>query len=268
MSHGPASSAPYQRLQVASDGRVCLIGLDRADKRNAFDLQMLHELGRALTEYDDDPELWCALLYAEGDHFTAGLDLAEVGPAVAAGAALFPEGGVDPLGLRGRVRKKPLVMAVQGYCLTIGIELLLAADIRLAAEGTRFGQIEIRRGIFPFGGATLRLPQIAGWGDAMRWLLTGDLFDAAEALRIGLVCEVTPPAYLLARAREIAATVARQAPLGVQATLRSARACEREGVDAAAAALQGETRALMASEDAAEGLRSFVERRDGRFTGR
>ncbi|MEZ4453328.1 MAG: crotonase/enoyl-CoA hydratase family protein [Nannocystaceae bacterium] len=267
-SPGPASPAPYERLHVTTEGRVRLLGLARPEKRNAFDLAMLRELGRALTEYDDDPELWCALLYAEGDHFTAGLDLAEVGPAVAAGAALFPEDGVDPLGLRGRARRKPLVMAVQGYCLTIGIELLLAADVRLAAEGTRFGQIEIGRGIFPFGGATLRLPQIAGWGDAMRWLLTGDLFDAAEALRIGLVCEVTPPAELKARALAIAARVARQAPLGVQATLRSARTCEREGVDVAAAALLDEARALMASDDAAEGLRSFVERREGRFTGR
>lgn len=268
MSQESGSQSPYERLAVTTIGQVRRIALDRAGKRNAFDLKMLGELARALTEADDDPEIRCVVIVAEGEHFTAGLDLAEVGPAVAAGAPLFPEGQVDPLGLHGRVREKPLVMAAQGYCLTIGVELLLAADIRLAAEGARFGQIEIGRGIFPFGGATLRLPRIAGWGDAMRWLLTGDIFDAAEARRIGLCCEVVPAAGLHARALELAHTVARQAPLGVAATLRSARTCEREGEAAAAAVLLAEARALMASEDAAEGLRSFIERREGRFSGR
>ncbi|MCB9703788.1 MAG: crotonase/enoyl-CoA hydratase family protein [Myxococcales bacterium] len=258
----------YERLRVEARGHVLLIGLDRAAKRNAFDLRMLRELAAALTAYDDDPELRCALLHAHGDHFTAGLDLAEVGPAVAGGDALFPAEGVDPLGLHGRARRKPLVMAVQGWCLTIGIELLLAADVRVAAADARFGQIEVGRGIFPFGGATIRLPQIAGWGNAMRWLLTGELFDAAEALRIGLVQEVAPPGEALARALAIAETIARQAPLGVQATLESARIAERAGPQAAADALLGQARGLMASEDAAEGLRSFVERRQGRFVGR
>jgi enoyl-CoA hydratase len=171
------------RLKLETREHVLLIGLDRADKRNAFDRAMLIQLAEALTRYEDDPALRCAVLHAHGDHFTAGLDLGEVGPAVASGELLFPEGLVDPVNCTGACATKPLVTAVQGWCLTIGIELLLASDIRVAASDTKFGQIEIKRGIFPFGGATLRLPQIAGWGDAMRWLLTGDMFDAAEALR-------------------------------------------------------------------------------------
>jgi enoyl-CoA hydratase/carnithine racemase len=146
--------------------------------------------------------------------------------------------------------------------------MMLAADIRLCAEGTRFGQIEINRGIFPFGGATIRLPQIAGWGNAMRWLLTGDRFDAQEALRIGLVQEVLPAEQLRSKAIEIAKTVAKQAPLGVQATLRSARTAAHEGVDAAVAELLVIARELMDTEDAAEGIRSFIERREGEFKGR
>ena len=101
-----------------------------------------------------------------------------------------------------------MVCAVQGWCLTIGIELLLACDIRIAATNTRFGQIEVNRGILPFGGATLRFPQIAGWGNAMRWLLTGDVFDADEALRIGLVCEVVAPEALNERGLALAQQVA------------------------------------------------------------
>ena len=85
---------------------------------------------------------------------------------------------------------KPIVMAVQGICFTIGIELMLAADIRIASEGSRFGQIEVRRGLYPVGGATLRMVQEFGWGNAQRYLLTGDEFGAQEAHRIGLVQEV------------------------------------------------------------------------------
>ena len=256
------------RVVKERDGRVFHIVLDRADKMNAFDLRMLRELAEAVTEYEADESLWCAVLYANGDNFTAGLDLAEVGPAVRSGAPLFPEGSVDVLSLHEPKRKKPLVMAAQGWCLTIGIELMLAADIRLCDKGTRFGQIEINRGIFPFGGATIRLPEVAGWGNAMRWLLTGDRFDAQEALRIGLVQEVLPADELRAKAIEIARTVAKRAPLGVQATIRSSRTASHQGVDAAIAELLIIARELMDTEDAAEGIRSFVERREGDFKGR
>jgi enoyl-CoA hydratase/carnithine racemase len=256
------------RVVTERDGHVFHIFLDRADKMNAFDLRMLRELAEAVTEYESDESLWCAVLYANGDNFTAGLDLAEVGPAVRDGAPLFPEGSVDVLSLHEPKRKKPLVLAAQGWCLTIGMELMLAADIRLAAEGTRFGQIEVNRGIFPFGGATIRLPEIAGWGNAMRWLLTGDRFDAAEALRIGLVQEVVPADELRNKAIEIARTIAKRAPLGVWATIRSSRTAQVEGTDAAVAELLVIARELMDSEDAAEGIRSFLERREGDFKGR
>ncbi len=256
------------RVLTERDGRVFHIVLDRADKMNAFDLRMLRELAEAVTEYESDESLWCAVLYANGDNFTAGLDLAEVGPAVRNGAPLFPEGSVDVLSLHEPRRKKPLVMAAQGWCLTIGMELLLAADIRLAAQGTRFGQIEVNRGIFPFGGATIRLPEIAGWGNAMRWLLTGDRFDAEEALRIGLVQEIIPADELRDKAIEMARTVAKRAPLGVAATLRSSRTAQLRGTDAAVAELLVIARELMDTEDAAEGIRSFLERREGDFKGR
>ncbi|MCA9530808.1 MAG: crotonase/enoyl-CoA hydratase family protein [Myxococcales bacterium] len=259
------TSTPRVRFDV--DGDVAQIVLARPEKRNAFDLQMLRELAEAFTRYEETRALRCAVLCAEGEHFTAGLDLAEVGPAIAGDAALFPDGLVDPLGLHGRVRMKPVVMAVQGWCLTIGIELLLAADIRVAARGTRFGQIEINRGIFPFGGATIRLPLAAGWGDAMRWLLTGDIFDAEEARRIGLVQELADDGTQRDVAMALARTVAKRAPLGVQATLASARQTLEEGPTPAAEALLPRARALMATEDAKEGVRSFVERREGVFRG-
>jgi enoyl-CoA hydratase/carnithine racemase len=256
------------RITEERVGHVLRIGLNRPDKRNAFDLAMLGELAEAYTHYEDDADLRCGLLFAHGDHFTGGLDLTEVGPAVVSGKPLFPLDRVDPFGLGARRLSKPMVVAVQGYCLTIGIELALATDIRVAAASARFSQLEVKRGILPFGGATLRFPSLAGWGNAMRWLLTGDMFDAEEARRIGLVQEVVPLEELLDRATALATRVAAQAPLAVRATLASARAAVGEGLEVEAKRLADRARAVMTTEDAMEGMRSFIERRDGVFRGR
>ncbi|HRI67824.1 MAG TPA: crotonase/enoyl-CoA hydratase family protein [Polyangium sp.] len=256
------------RVTYERHGHVARIGLNRPEKRNAFDLAMLDQLSQAYTDYENDPELWCALLFAHGDHFTGGLDLAEVGPAIAAGRALFPATNVDPLALGARRLSKPIVAALQGYCFTIGIELALAADVRIAAEGARFAQLEVKRGIFPFGGATMRFPAQCGFGNAMKWLLTGDTFDTAEALRMGFVQEVVPAAELLARGIWLAERIAAQAPIAVQATLESARHAYAAGLDAENVCLLERARKLMATEDAAEGMRSFVERREGKFSGK
>ncbi|QRK10702.1 crotonase/enoyl-CoA hydratase family protein [Archangium violaceum] len=250
------------RITLDVRGPLALIGINRPEKRNAFDLAMLRAFSAAMTSADRNPDVRCMVVLAQGDHFSAGLDLANVAP------ALYPEGAIDPWAIHGAVRSKPLVVAVQGLCLTLSIELILAADITVAAEDARFGQIEIKRGIFPFGGATLRFPQVAGWGNAMRWLLTGDEFDAREAYRIGLVQDVVPPGQQHERALALAETVAKQAPLGVQATLASARQTLTEGPEAAARALLPKLMELSTTEDAREGVLSFVERREARFTGR
>ena len=249
-------------------GHVLVIGLDRAAKRNAFDLPLWDALCRAYGELDRDPDLLVGVLHAHGDHFTGGLDLPQWAPVFASGQWHIPDGGVDPLGLTGPRLQKPIVAAVQGVCLTIGIELLLATDLRIAAGSTRFGQIEIKRGIYPVGGATLRFPRECGWANAMRWLLTGDEFDAAEALRIGLVQEVTAPGAQLDRALALAEVIAAQAPLGVYATLASARAALPAAEAAAAARLMPDLQPLLASDDMQEGLRAFVGRRPGAFTGK
>jgi len=262
--------AAERKITVERRGHVLLIGLNRPAKRNAFDLEMLDQLALAYAELEDNDEVRCGVLFAEGEMFTAGLDLANVAPKVIEKGVLeYPEGAIDPLNLYGeRRRTKPLVTAVQGKCLTIGIELILAADICIASENATFAQIEIKRGIFPFGGATLRFPERAGWGNAMRWLLTGDEFDAREALRIGLVQEITENGRHVEKAFEIAETISKQAPLGVRATIESARMVQTHGFEKAKEHLTPQILALFASEDAREGVQSFLERRAGNFEGR
>lgn len=258
------------RVTVEQEGHVLLIGINRPEKRNAFDLAMIDALAAAYERLGDDPELRAGVLFAHGDHFSAGLDLAEVGPVVAAKGPSALGGGAkyDPFGVWGPPVPKPVVMAVAGIAYTVSIELALASDIVVAAEGVRFRQLEVGRGILPFGGATLRAPAQLGWGNAMRFLLTGEELGAAEAHRIGLVQEVVPAGQHVARARAIAELVARQAPRGVQGTLANARVCANEGIAAATAHLKGLLPGILASEDAAEGVASFLERREARFTGR
>ncbi|MCG8632684.1 MAG: crotonase/enoyl-CoA hydratase family protein [Desulfobacterales bacterium] len=256
-------------LDVNTEGHVLLMGLNRPEKRNAFDIGMYRELSTAYGRLHRDPELRCGVLYAAGDHFTAGLDLPQWADCFARGSfPELPEDGMDPLGLAPENQVgKPVVMAVQGICLTLGIELLLATDIRVAEKSARFGQIEIKRGIYPVGGATVRLFQEIGWGNAMRYLLTADEMTADEAFRLGLVQEVTEKGASLDRAMDIAQTISRQAPLGVAATLKSARLARAKGDQAAIQRLLPDLLPLMGSEDVKEGVASFLERREARFRG-
>ena len=256
-------------VTVERDGYVLLIGINRAAKRNAFNLATIDALGSAYEILGIDDELRAGVLFAHGDHFSAGLDLAEVGPAVAEHGPRVLVGShrFDPFGVWGDPVPKPVVMAVSGIAFTLSIELALAADIVIAAEDVRFRQLEIGRGIVPFGGATFRAPAQLGWGNAMRFLLTAEEFGAAEAVRIGLVQEVVPAGAHVPRATELAQLIARQAPLGVQATLASARAGLGHGPDAARECLASLLPGILRSQDAAEGLRSFTERREAHFTG-
>ena len=179
---------------------------------------------------------------------------------------------VVPLYLASRfaspVRTKPVVCAVQGICFTLGIELMLSTDIVIAADTCRFAQIEVKRGIMPTGGATIRMVERAGWGNAQRYLLTGDEFGPAEALRLGFVQEVVPAGQEKARALELAKRVAAQAPLAVRASLASSRVYVEQGPNAAVREFAAQQAKLRESEDSKEGLRSFVERRTAMFKGK
>lgn len=252
-------------------GSVLLIGINRPAKRNGWTAPMFRQLAEAYTRLDDDPQLRVGVLHAAGDHFTAGLDLPAISAYLKSGERIIPEGLVEPydFGRPGyRRRAKPMVVAVKGICFTVGIELMLGADIVVAADDCRFSQMEVQRGIMATGGATLRMAERAGTGNALLHLLTADEFGSAEALRLNFVQKVVPAGSELDEAIAIAQRIAAQAPLAVVATRLNVLKAIEQGQAAAVADFVPVQQQLANSEDAAEGVRAFVERRPAQFSGR
>ena len=248
---GGQAASPGKVTLDRVGGGVLMIGIDRPQASNRVDPPILIGLGKAYYQLDHDDTLRVAVLHGIGKDFAIGLDVPAFAAATAAGV-LPPKDPdfINPLNL-AQPRAKPVVVALQGAANAVGHELALAADIRIAASDARFSQLEVANGVFAAGGATARFTREAGWGNAMRYLLTGDSFGAEEAFRMGLVQEITPPDKQLDRATEIAKKIASMAPLGVQATLASAhQAIASE--DAALKALQPEFQRLLRSDDAKE----------------
>lgn len=254
------------RVYFERHDQILKIVIDNPAKKNAFSPEMMAQLSDAYTLLDKDNDLWVGVLCANGDNFTAGLDMPKFfGPT--ATSKPRPEGNIDPFGLANQCRK-PIVTAVTGIVFTVGIEMMLAGDIVVAADNSRFCQMEAKRGIAPLGGAHFRFITRAGWGDAMYHLMLCDEFTSAEAYRIGLVQEVVPAGQQNERAMELARIISRNAPLGIQVTKEAGRKFIEAGEQAAIAVVPKIRERVMNSDDAKEGIQSFVERRAAVFVGR
>jgi enoyl-CoA hydratase/carnithine racemase len=256
-------------VETAVRGHILDIQIRRPDKLNALSVCMYHDLCAALAELDREPGLRVGLIHAEGRHFTAGIELDQWSPYFRSGKG-FPleEGKVDVFGLTGPRRRKPVVQAVQGYCFTWGVEMMLNMDVRIAADDTQFAMLEVQRGLYPCGGATLRLPQQMGWSNAQRVLLTGERWSAAESHRLGLVQEVVPAGRQYEAAMELAEAIARAAPLAVQGVRKAVQYAADHSREQAVAQMFEDLVPVLESEDAAEGLQSFLQRREAVFKGR
>jgi enoyl-CoA hydratase/carnithine racemase len=262
---------------------VLLIGINRPEKLNAFDADVIRQLSAAYTELAKDRALRCGVVWAEGRYFTSGLDLGSLAknlPAEIVSSVMrplplpfeivpgmIPKGNVDPWGVSSQPCPKPIVTAVQGPCFTLGIELMLCAQVNVAGEEATFIQAEVSRGMFPFGGGTVRWPLAVGTHNAYRYLLTGDELAAQEALRIGLVQKVVPTPECRPAAVELAERIAAQAPLGVQAVMSSVRRTQDKGSADALGRVHRQLARLLISKDVRRGFKAFQERRSAEFRG-
>jgi enoyl-CoA hydratase/carnithine racemase len=243
------------------------IRLNRPAEGNRLTMEMLALIGRIFTEIEADPNIRCALLTANGDDFSVGADLPDVFPNWAAGR--FPIDGdqVNPWGVTGRRRRKPLVTVVQGQCNSGGLELALSSDICIAADDARFAFEEVRFGILPFAGGVFRMIRAGGWGSAMRYVLTSEAFGAEDALRMNMVALVRPKAEAEAAGARLAEQISDAAPLAIQAVMAQAHTWADQG-EAAALALSVPTMLrLLNSRDVAEIARARSEGRSPEFSG-
>jgi enoyl-CoA hydratase len=266
-----AATQPQTKPTVVLDRPVkgvLLIGIDRIDAQNRIDIPTFSAIGQAYYQFEHDDDLKVAVLHGKGPDFSQGLDQASWGAALRNGPFQTPQNFIDPVATAGPERSKPLVVAVQGYVTRVAHELFLAADLRIAAQDAIFNQGEVTAASFPGGGATVRLVREAGWGNAMRYMLTGEDWHTDEAYRMGLVQVVTPSGQQLDRAVDIARQIASHAPLGVQALLGSARRAFREGERVALLSLQPEFGRLSRSEDRQEYFRALQEKRSPVYVGR
>jgi enoyl-CoA hydratase len=263
----PGSAA---KVTVERRGQVVLIGINRPYIQNRVDPETYVGLATAYYQFDHDPSLRAAVLFGHGADFSRGVDVDAYQAFLASGRTLLNEDGtIDPLAKTRSALTKPLIVVVHGDTWNMAHELYLAADIRIAAADTRFGQDENTHGRFPGGGATIRFVREAGWGNAMRYMLTGDHWSAEEAFRMGLVQELAPTREKALEAGiNIAAKIAACGPLGIKTTLASAHLAIDSSQAEALSKLNAQYGALYGTEDFKEGRKAEAEGRPPIYQGK
>jgi len=254
-------------IRYEKKDKIAIITINRPEAMNSIDPETDEELAKAWTDFRDDPNLWVAILTGAGDKaFSAGADLKKMIPMLSRLSAVerrdrdenFPGlGGIT----RGLNIWKPIIAAVNGFCLAGGLEMAMACDIRIAAEHAVFGLMEVSRGIIPGAGGTQRLPRLIGITKAMELILQAQRIDAQEALRLGLVNRVVPAAEVMPTALKYAEAILQNAPLAVRAAkeaiIRGLSMPLEEGLRMEPV-IQSY---LLQSEDAIEGPKAFAEKR-------
>jgi enoyl-CoA hydratase len=259
---------------VEQEGKTLIVTLNRPEAKNAFSPEMLLGMYKAWRRLEEDDGLMCAILTANGDTFCAGMDL----KAGADGDHGATEEFMNLMGevpnvhwqalLRDNRPNKPLILAVEGYALAGGTEILAGTDIRVAAEDATFGVTEVARGLYPMAGSSVRLPRQIPYCLAAEIVLLGRHVTAQEALDWGLVNRLVPRGETLAEAKKIAAQICETGPLALKAITKSLRDIQTDVREEDAMLLSDElANPVFASKDAKEGMRAFKEKRKANFTG-
>jgi enoyl-CoA hydratase len=258
----------YATLLTELSDNIFTITINRPDKLNALNKQVIEDLGKAIDEVYTNAAIKSAIITGSGPKaFVAGADISEFTTLDASGGKALAQKGQESVFNKIENSPKPFVAAVNGFALGGGCELAMACHFRLASDNARFGQPEVNLGLVPGYGGTQRLTQLAGKGRAMELMMTGNMIDAAEALRLGLVNHVTAPADLLAKTREILQTINTKAPLAIRHIISLTNTAAR----GEAGGLQKEINAfgeLFDTADAKEGTAAFLEKRKPVFKGK
>ncbi|MDE3095548.1 MAG: enoyl-CoA hydratase/isomerase family protein [Chloroflexota bacterium] len=261
----------FEKIIYETRDRIAVVTINRPERMNAIDPQTSAELNSAMTSFRDDDALWVAILTGAGERaFSAGNDLVAMSQAQQSGQAAMaaaylraPFGGIT----RNFVCHKPIIAAINGYCLAGGLEIALACDIRVAAEHAQFGLPEVTRAIIPGAGGTQRLPRTIPLGLALELMLTGGRFDAAWALRNGLVNHVVPADQVMPKAIEIAQAICENGPLAVRLVKEAVYAGLNLPLDEGFKFENEQSRKVLASEDAREGPLAFAQKRKPNYKG-
>ncbi|HEX3630155.1 MAG TPA: enoyl-CoA hydratase-related protein [Candidatus Dormibacteraeota bacterium] len=255
----------YEFVLTDIHGAVGIVRINRPKVRNALNNQTIAELVDALAAFDADAEIRCMILTGDDRAFAAGADIAQMAEA----------GAIDVLDddrlahwARFRAIKKPVIAAVAGYALGGGCELALMCDLIIASESAQFGQPEVKIGIIPGAGGTQRWTRSAGKVRAMEAVLTGEPIRAVDAERIGLINRVVPDGAQLDEALRIATMIAQRPPLAVRLGKEAVNQALETSLSAGLDYERKLFYLLFASEDKREGMRAFLEKRPGKFTGR
>jgi len=260
------SSAPQMPSTFTYEkrGKIAIMTINRPDALNAFTAEMLRAMDAAFADFNDDDDLWVAILTGAGEKsFSSGMDLKEAIPLLQSG---------DEMGYEDHTKRpfsdvfKPIIAAVNGFCIAGGMEFLQGTDLRIAAEHATFGLGEVRWGIIPTGGSHVRLPRQIPWAMAMELLLTGQPIDAQRAYQIGLVNKVVPAAELMPTALKLAETICKNGPLAVRTAKEIA--VRSLGLETPFVLEKALGARVMNSDDAKEGPRAFAEKRKPEFKGR
>jgi enoyl-CoA hydratase len=258
-------------LTVERRGQIVLFGINRPNIQNRIDPETFDSLGRVYYDYEHDPSLRAAILFGHGRNFSRGVDVDAYAARLRESRASSPPNPrtIDPLGKSGPHLSKPVIVVAHGDTWNMAHELMLAADIRIAAGETNFGQDENTHGRFPGGGATVRFVREAGWGNAMRYMLTGDHWSAQEAFRMGEIQMIaSTPEQALDAAIKIATRIAANAPLGIKTTLASAHLALDQPEPVALSKLSEQYAALYRTQDFIEGRRAEAEGRPPVYRGK